>query len=115
MNPRDLEKKAVEYYKEKGYMVERARPGSVFSKGKFVSVSWDFFGAFDGIAVKENDVVLFQACSGTTLSRHKKKVEERFPYTRMPKQIIIYFFKDKGRWKFRMYERNENGWNETLP
>lgn len=110
MNARDLEKRVVKYYQDQGYKVERTHPGAKLVEGKYVSTNWDFFGCFDGISIREGEVILWQSCSGTTFAEHRRNIEKKFPLTMMPIQEIDYFYKDKGRWQFTRHRRTGLGW-----
>jgi hypothetical protein len=79
-----------------------------------VSAQNDFFYAFDLIAIKNNEVRFIQVTSGTksSLSKHKKKIEENFPFTFSDTVSIElwFYYKIKGRWKKAIYYFKNGEW-----
>jgi hypothetical protein len=118
MDRRDLEKRSMSELEKDGYLVQRA----LFSikhlpNGKVISNQSDLFGAWDIIAVKQNECRLIQVCSGETFARHRRNIEEKFPNTSWATQELWYYFKEKSRWKRTVWLRtNGMGWQqkETL-
>jgi len=114
MNRRDLEIKAMVELLEKGYAVARATLKPVKVSGKWVSAQNDFFYAFDLIAIKSNEVRFIQVTSGTksSLSKHKKKIEENFPFSFSDTVSIElwFYYKIKGRWKKVIYYFKNGKW-----
>jgi hypothetical protein len=111
MNPRDLENRFLAELENQGYISQKA----LFSikhlpSGKIISNRSDFFGVWDIIAIRNNHTFLFQVCSGTTYLRHRKKIEEGFPSTSEPVQCLVFYYKEKGRWKYTVHQRTEAGW-----
>lgn len=117
MNPRDLENRFIDKVLEpRNFLMQKA----LFSvkhlpDGKILSNRSDFFGVWDIIALKNNRVYMFQVCSGTTFKDHVLKIERKFPYTSNPIQVIVYYFKEKGIWKFTLHHRSFTGWNIVEP
>ena len=114
MNPRDLENRFLKLLEGNNFLAQK----SLFSikhlpNGKVLSNRSDFFGVWDIIGLKNNKVFMFQVCSGTTFNAHRRKIEDNFPFTMNPEQYIIYYYKERGRWKFTLHKRVESGWNMT--
>jgi len=114
MNRRNLEIKAMAELLEKGYSVARATLKPVKMSGKWVSAQNDFFYAFDLIAIKNNEIRFIQVTSGTksSLSKHKKKIEENFPFS-FSNTVSIelwFYYKIKGRWKKVIYYFKNGEW-----
>ena len=111
MNPRLLERRVESDFVKDGYLVQRALfslkhlPG-----GRIISHQSDFFGVWDLIAVKPGECVLIQVCSGGTLKRHMNLIDKTFPHTTWAKQVLRYYYKNKGRWAFTNFVRLESGW-----
>jgi hypothetical protein len=114
MNRRDLEIKAMAELLEKGYAVARATLKPVKVSGKWVSAQNDFFYAFDLIAIKNNEVRFIQVTSGTksSLSKHKKKIEENFPFGFSDTVSIElwFYYKIKGKWEKVIYYFKNGEW-----
>jgi len=114
MNRRDLEIKAMAELLEKGYAVARATLKPVKVSGKWVSAQNDFFYAFDLIAIKNNEVRFIQVTSGTksSLSKHKKKIEENFPFSFSDTVSIElwFYYKIKGKWEKVIYYFKNSEW-----
>jgi len=114
MNRHDLEIKAMGDLLEKGYAVARATLKPVKVSGKWVSAQNDFFYAFDLIAIKNNEIKFIQVTSGTksSLSKHKKKIEENFPFSFSDTVSIElwFYYKIKGRWKKVIYYFKNGEW-----
>jgi len=114
MNRRNLEIKAMVELLEKGYAVARATLKPVKVSGKWVSAQNDFFYAFDLIAIKNNEVRFIQITSGTksSLSRHKKKIEENFPFSFSDTVSIElwFYYKIKGKWEKVIYYFKNGEW-----
>lgn len=111
MNPRDLENRFLKLLEENNFLAQK----SLFSikhlpNGRVLSNRSDFFGVWDIVAMKNNKVYVFQVCSGTKFNAHRRKIEDNFPFTVNPEQYIIYYYKEKGRWKFTLHERTETEW-----
>ena len=120
MNRRDLEVRAMHELQEKGYAVARATLKPVKVKGKWVSAQNDFFFSFDLIAVKDNEVRFIQVTSGTlsSLSKHKKKIEENFPFSfsSVVSIELWYYYKIGGRWKKSIWFFKNKEWvSNVLP
>lgn len=117
MDRRDLEKRSMSELEKDGYLVQRA----LFSikhlpNGKVISNQSDLFGAWDIIAVKQNECRLIQVCSGETFARHRRNIEEKFPNTSWATQELWYYFKEKSRWKRTVWLRtNGMGWQIQIP
>ena len=115
MNPRDLENRAVKDLEGQGYMVQKA----LFSikhlpNGKILSNRSDFFSVWDIMAVKADECIFMQVCSGTTYQEHVRKIERAFPHTSWARQIIRYYYKEKNRWTYADHVRYWGmGWIET--
>jgi len=89
-------------------------------KGKWVSAQNDFFFSFDLIAVKDNEVRFIQVTSGTlsSLSKHKKKIEENFPFSfsSVVSIELWYYYKIGGRWKKSIWFFKNKEWvSNVLP
>jgi hypothetical protein len=114
MNRRNLEIKAMGELLEKGYAVARATLKPVKVSGKWVSAQNDFFYAFDLIAIKNNEVRFIQVTSGTksSLSKHKKKIEENFPFNFSDTVSIElwFYYKIKGKWGKVIYYFKNGEW-----
>jgi hypothetical protein len=114
MNRRNLEIKAMAELFEKGYSVARATLKPVKVSGKWVSAQNDFFYAFDLIAIKNNEIRFIQVTSGTksSLSRHKKKIEENFPFSFSDTVSIElwFYYKIKGKWEKVIYYFKNGEW-----
>lgn len=112
MNPRELENRFIE--KElvpRGFMSQKA----LFSikhlpNGRIISNRSDFFGVWDIIALRNGSVFLFQVCSGTTYDDHVRKINENFPFTTNPLQVIVYYYKERSKWVYSLHVRQEVGW-----
>jgi hypothetical protein len=120
MNRRDLELKAMHELQEKGYAVARATLKPVKVGGKWLSAQNDFFFSFDLIAVKNDDVRFIQVTSGTqsSLSKHKKKIEENFPFSfsSVVSVELWFYYKLGGRWKRVIWFFEKGKWiSSTLP
>ena len=114
MNPRDLENRFLKLLEENNFIAQKA----LFTlkhlpNGRIISLRSDFFGVWDLVAMKNNKVYVFQVCSGTKFNTHRRKIEDNFPLTVNPEQYIVYYYKEKGRWKFTLHKRVESGWNMT--
>ena len=115
---RDLEIKFLELLSEYGWISQR----SLFSikhlpNGRIISNRSDLFGAWDIISMKNNRVVLFQVCSGTKYDAHIRKIVDKlkFPLTKNPEQVVVYYYKEKNRWKFNLTLRTPAGWIPKTP
>jgi hypothetical protein len=114
MNRRNLEIKAMAELLEKGYSVARATLKPVKVSGKWVSAQNDFFYAFDLIAIKNNEIRFIQVTSGTksSLSKHKKKIEENFPFSFSDTVSIElwFYYKIKRKWEKVIYYFKNGKW-----
>ncbi len=117
MNPRNLENTFIDkVLTPAGFLSQKA----LFSvkrlpDGRTISNRSDFFGSWDIISIKDNKVFMFQVCTGTTYAEHVRTIEKRFPFTSNPIQVIVYYFKEKNRWKFTLHVRSLIGWQEVKP
>jgi hypothetical protein len=120
MNRRDLEVRAMKELKEKGYAVARATLKPVRIGKKWLSAQNDFFFSFDLIAVKDNEVRFIQVTSGTksSLNKHKKKIEENFPFSFSSTVSVElwFYYKLRGKWKKVIWFFKNGEWvSSTLP
>ena len=111
MDPRDLENRFLKVLEDDGFLTQKA----LFSikhlpDGRIISNRSDFFGVWDIIAFFRELVFVFQVCSGTTYQDHVRKITDSFPFTSNPIQVIVYFYKEKGRWVYTLHLRTEVGW-----
>ena len=60
----------------KGYTVETAINKTIFIKGRIISVAHDFFGLWDGMAVKDEEIMFYQVSMWVRLAEKVKKVRE---------------------------------------
>ncbi len=64
------EKKYMDKLVSNGYIVDRAIRRIIKRDGKFINIGSDFFGLFDLIAIKDNQILFVQVTSGNW---HSKK------------------------------------------
>ena len=118
MNRRDLELRAMHELQEKGYAVARATLKPVKVSGKWLSAQNDFFFSFDLIAVKNDDVRFIQVTSGTqsSLSKHKKKIEENFPFSfsNVVSVELWFYYKLGGKWKRVIWFFEKGKWVSSI-
>ncbi len=120
MNRRDLEVRAMKELKEKGYAVARATLKPIRIGKKWLSAQNDFFFSFDLIAVRDNEVRFIQVTSGTksSLNKHKKKIEENFPFSFSSTVSVElwFYYKLRGKWKKVIWFFKNGEWvSSTLP
>lgn len=59
-----------------GWTVETAINKTIFIKGRIISVAHDFFGLWDGMAVKGPEIVFYQVSMWDRMAEKVKKVKE---------------------------------------
>jgi Holliday junction resolvase-like predicted endonuclease len=96
------EKKYMDILISKGYVVERAIRRIIKRDGKFINIGSDFFGLFDLIAIKDNQILFVQVTSGNW---HNKQEIINFA-NKTKNQNITYIL--------AKYNKNTDGFNEFV-
>lgn len=102
--------KAIDYYENQGYIVDRVELGGRFTKSKDLFSS-DHFGGFDLVALKPGTLLLIQVKTNTPAT-HGPYEEFAKKYSSRNIQVIQCVWYDRRGWVFYRYNKT-GGYRRT--